>query len=131
MRTIIAGSRSLSDLTPVIQAINASGWDKEISVIISGGAKGVDRSGEYLGKAVLNVAVEVYPADWDNLDAPGAVIKVQNGRKYNARAGHDRNLKMAVIADALIAIWDGKSPGTKDMIDIATQKGLKVYVHKV
>jgi hypothetical protein len=36
---------------------------------------------------------------------------------------------MAYYADALIAVWDGKSPGTKHMIKIATELGLKVYIH--
>lgn len=31
-------------------------------------------------------------------------------------------------ADALIAFWDGKSRGTKNMIDTATKRGLKVAV---
>jgi hypothetical protein len=35
---------------------------------------------------------------------------------------------MANYADALIAFWDGKSKGTKNMIDLATQAGLKVMV---
>jgi hypothetical protein len=35
---------------------------------------------------------------------------------------------MAKYADALIAVWDGKSRGTKNMIDEAKKLGLKVYV---
>lgn len=31
-------------------------------------------------------------------------------------------------ADALIAFWDGKSRGTKNMTDTATKRGLKVAV---
>ena len=31
-------------------------------------------------------------------------------------------------ADALIAFWDGKSRGTKNMIDTATKRGLQVAV---
>lgn len=31
-------------------------------------------------------------------------------------------------ADALIAFWDGKNRGTKNMIDTATKQGLKVVV---
>lgn len=34
----------------------------------------------------------------------------------------------ASVADALIAFWDGKSRGTKNMIDTATKRGLKVAV---
>lgn len=35
---------------------------------------------------------------------------------------------MATYADVLIAFWDGKSKGTKNMIELATQAGLKVGV---
>lgn len=38
---------------------------------------------------------------------------------------------MANYAEALIAIWDGQSKGTKMMIDIANKKGLKVYIYRV
>jgi hypothetical protein len=30
-----------------------------------------------------------------------------------------------------IAIWDGQSRGTKDMIDYATKKRLNVFVYKI
>jgi hypothetical protein len=38
---------------------------------------------------------------------------------------------MGDFADALIAIWDGKSTGTKNMIDYETKKGLMVYVERI
>lgn len=37
---------------------------------------------------------------------------------------------MAQNADALVAFWDGKSRGTKHMIDLADKYGLKVRVIK-
>jgi hypothetical protein len=37
---------------------------------------------------------------------------------------------MASMADALIAVWDGKSRGTKNMIETAEKMGLRVYVHR-
>ena len=38
---------------------------------------------------------------------------------------------MAKYANALIAFWDGKSKGTKHMIDIATKKGLDVFGYEI
>lgn len=35
---------------------------------------------------------------------------------------------MAEYADALLAYWDGKSRGTKNMIDEAQRRGLKVGI---
>ena len=40
-----------------------------------------------------------------------------------------RNQVMADHADALIAVWDGASKGTADMIDRAKKRGLKVFVY--
>lgn len=39
-----------------------------------------------------------------------------------------RNREMAANADALIAFWDGKSRGTKNMIEEAQKRGLKVSI---
>ena len=37
--------------------------------------------------------------------------------KHGKAAGPIRNRQMAEYADCLIAVWDGKSRGTKNMID--------------
>lgn len=59
------------------------------------------------------IPVKRFPADWN---------------QYGRRAGPLRNREMARYADALIAIWDGKSRGTRSMIDEALREGLEVYV---
>lgn len=111
MRTIIAGSRGIISLETVFEAIEKSCF--EVTTVISGGAKGVDVLGETWG-AANNVPVEIYKADW------GA---------HGKSAGPIRNVKMAEVAEALIAVWDGESKGTKHMIDVARAKGLKVYIY--
>ena len=35
---------------------------------------------------------------------------------------------MAIYADALIAFWDGKSKGTKNIIQLAKQRQLKTRI---
>ena len=37
---------------------------------------------------------------------------------------------MAQNSEALLAIWDGKSPGTKHMIEVANEMKLDVYVYR-
>lgn len=114
MKTIIAGSRGIDDFAIVAQAIVDSKF--EITEVVSGTAKGVDTEGE--GWASLNeVPIKRFPADWK----PNGV--------FDRGAGHKRNAKMAEYADALIAVWDGKSPGTRNMINEAAKRGLKIYVH--
>jgi hypothetical protein len=113
MRTIIAGSRDITNYDVLLQAITKCGWVP--TVVISGTARGADKLGEYFA-AEFGLPCEKYPADWD---------------KFGKSAGYKRNEQMAEVAEAVIALWDGESHGTKHMIDIATKKGLRVYVHIV
>ena len=40
-------------------------------------------------------------------------------------------MEMALNAEALIALWDGESPGTRNMIATAKALGLRCYIHRV
>ena len=111
MKVIIAGSRDLGTQSQVTSAIVNSSWEKEITEIVSGTAKGVDRMGEEFGRT-YNIKVMQFPANWG---------------RYGKSAGYRRNQQMAEYADVLIAIWDGKSKGTKHMIDIMYRLGKPVY----
>ena len=113
MKTIIAGSRGITDLSIVRQAVIHCPW--EITRVVSGTARGVDQLGEAWA-ADLGIDVDRYPADW---------------KAHGRRAGYLRNEVMAENAGALLAIWDGESRGTKHMIDIAQKRGLKVFVYGV
>ncbi len=117
MRTIIAGSRTITDYQVVLSAIDAADHLMNIrpTKILSGGARGVDELGERAA-SYAGWPVEKYKADW---------------KKNGKRAGYLRNVEMADNAFALIAVWDGQSKGTNHMINIAKEKGLKVYVHHV
>lgn len=110
MRTIIAGSRGLTKYEYVDRAVSESGF--EISQVISGHAEGIDKLGEAWARK-NNKQLIVMPANWN---------------KHGRSAGYKRNIEMAECADALIAIHDSKSKGTQHMIDIARDKGLKVYI---
>jgi len=113
MKVIVAGGRDFTNYALVEEAIKISGF--EISQIVSGKAKGIDTLGEVWALA-NNVPVEAFPADWS-----------QHGRA----AGPIRNKQMAEYADALIAIWDGESKGTANMIQQARSKKLNVFIYLV
>lgn len=115
MRCIIAGSRSITDPSDVDDAIRSSGWFEKIETVLSGTARGVDRMGERWAENHVR-HVERWPADWN---------------RHGKSAGFLRNQDMAANADALIAVWDGKSRGTSHMVGVAYQAGLYVYVHTV
>lgn len=110
MKVLICGSRSINDAALISQAVLQSGMTP--THIISGGARGVDRlAGEYA--ASNGIEFTEYPANWN---------------KYGKCAGFMRNCVMVGTADAVIAVWDGKSPGTKHSIDYATSQGKQVFV---
>lgn len=110
MRVIIAGSRGIDDYASLCTAVQRSGFP--ITRILSGMARGVDalalRYAEENG-----LPLDAFPAQWS---------------KWGRAAGYRRNVQMARNADALIAIWDGKSPGTRHMIDVAKARRLRVFV---
>lgn len=113
-RIIIAGGRYFSDNELLKKKCDEFLHDKtsEEIVIISGHASGADSLGERYAQE-KGFKIETYPADW---------------KKYGRAAGPIRNEQMANIANALIAFWDGKSKGTKSMINLAKKKGLQVFV---
>ena len=110
MKAIIAGSRSISLIRFVEQAVLASGFD--ITEVVSGGARGVDLLGERWA-GLYDKPVKRFRADWS---------------KYGKSAGFRRNNEMAAYADALIAVWDGESHGTKHMIEAMVKLEKPVYV---
>lgn len=113
MKTIIAGSRDATNYVSLIKAVKDSGFT--ISTVVSGGARGADKLGEQYAKR-NNIPLQIYRANWD---------------AYGKRAGHIRNRQMAECSEALIALWDGKSKGTQNMINTAKELNLKVFVYYV
>ncbi len=113
MKTIIAGGRTVTDYSLVLSAIGESEF--EITQVVSGMAPGVDTLAiQYAQEKQLPLAE--FHADWN---------------RHKRAAGPIRNRQMAEYADALIAIWDGESRGTKNMIEEATKRGLRVYVKRI
>lgn len=113
MKTIIAGSRGITDLKTVESAVALSGF--QITEVVSGAARGVDELGEKWA-FMRGIPIQRFRAKWD---------------LYGKSAGAIRNNEMAFYAQALVAVWDGSSPGTKHMIERATKMGRKVYVHTI
>lgn len=78
---------------------------KHTLIFVSGGCRGADALGERYAKE-QGYPIERYPADWET---------------FGKAAGPIRNKKMAEIADYIICFWDGKTQGTKSMIEYAIQ----------
>jgi len=112
LKTIIAGSRNCYDFKIVLNAIKESGFADEITEVVSGGALGVDKLGEKFAHK-FDIPLKIFLADW---------------KKYDKAAGPIRNREMSEYADALIAVWNGKSRGTANMIEEAKKRNLKMFV---
>ena len=116
LRIIIAGTRSFNNAHLLIRILNKylcglvdDGiiTSNEMIKFISGTARGADQLGEQFAKACKCEVVR-FPADWN---------------KYGKSAGIIRNHEMGNYADYLIAFWDGKSRGTKNVIEEMRRAG--------
>ncbi len=97
-KLLIAGSRDICDYEYLKKVYLES--DIKVVEFVSGGARGVDQLCIDLARE-LKMPCKVFLADWD---------------RYKRAAGHIRNEEMAKYATSGITIWDGVSPGTKNMI---------------
>ena len=113
-RVILAGCRDFADYELLKEKCDfyLQNKEKEDIIIVSGHASGADALGERYAQE-RGFQLETYPAAW---------------KAHGRAAGPIRNAKMASVAHALIAFWDGKSRGTKNMIETARKYNLKVAV---
>ena len=114
MRVIVAGSRRgvpRAYVYGVLDALKDGYWEE----IVQGGARGVDFHAKTWANS-RGFKVTEFEADWS----------VQ-GRGV----GPIRNTQMAEYGDMLIAIWDGSSARTADMIRKARSRDLQVLVFAV
>ena len=92
--------------------LNVPGDGTVRTVIVSGGARGVDSVAVAFAAAHGIPAIEI-PANW-NIDGKAA--------------GFIRNAIIVDLADRVVAFWDGKSNGTKHTIGLARRAGKPVEV---
>lgn len=109
MKVAIIGSRNLcvNNLEKYLP--------KNITEIISGGAKGVDTNArEYALHNKIKIT-EYYP-EYD---------------KYGRAAPLKRNIKIIEYSDIVLAFWDGSSKGTKFVIDKCKKMDIdvKIYIY--
>ena len=107
MKVAVIGSRNLTvenigDYLP-----------NETTEIVSGGAKGIDTSAKEYAIANSIKLTEFLP----------------NYAKYKRGAPLKRNMQIIEYADVVIAFWDGKSKGTKFVIDNCNKMGKRIVVH--
>ena len=116
MKLMICGSRSLDTAKVIPFALS---WFEifpyRITEIVQGEARGIDTLAKNYAIS-KNIPTKGFPAEWD---------------KYGKSAGYRRNVEMVDYADEVLAIWDGKSKGTRHSIDITREKGKPLYTLKI
>jgi hypothetical protein len=113
MKIIIAGSRTFTNYKKLSEVCDQFLQDQTDIEIVSGAYyKGADKLGEQYA-IEKGFKLTKFPADWN---------------KYGKAAGPKRNEQMAKYADTLIAFWDGKSRGTKHMVEVAGILGFKTII---
>lgn len=109
MKVAMIGSRSLN-----IDNIGKY-LPEGVTEIVSGGAKGIDSCvREYAKKKGIKLT-EFLP----------------EYSKYGRGAPLRRNLEIIAYADEVVAFWDGKSRGTKFVIDNCKKQSKKVTVYMI
>lgn len=106
MKVAVIGSRNITveDLSQYIP--------KETLEIVSGGAKGIDSQAKAFASK-NNIKFTEFNPDYHRFGR-GAPLK--------------RNLEIIAYADYVVAIWDGKSKGTKFVIDHCDSRKIKVHI---
>jgi len=115
MNIAIVGSRGINDYELVKRIFNKYYGESDVSLIVSGGAKGVDTMAEKLADE-LKINKLIFHPDWD---------------KHGKAAGFIRNKNIVENADEVLAFWDGLSKGTKYTIGLANDAKKKVIVVEV
>ncbi len=109
MKVAIIGSRGIKSLN--LKNI----LTPDVTEIISGGAKGVDTIARNYALQ-NNIKLTEFLPDYD---------------KYDKKAPLIRNITIIENADKVLAFWDGKSRGTKFVIDNCHKRDIPVFVFTV
>ena len=110
----VVGSRTFEDydkMKSILDVFVGIHLEKDIC-IVSGGDDGADKLGERYARE-NNLGFQCFLADWQKLD------KI---------AGFIRNADMVKASDRIIAFYDGKSSGTKNVLDEAERSDIPSYI---
>lgn len=106
MKVAVVGSRNLT--------INNLGdyLPKDTTEIVSGGARGIDRCAREYAKS-HNIKLTEFLPEYE---------------RYGRSAPLKRNLQIIRYADMVIAFWDGKSNGTRFVIENCKKENIPIKV---
>jgi len=109
MRVAIVGSRGFRNLERVRAYVRSLPPE---TVVVSGGAVGVDRAAEAEARA-CGLGVDSWTPRW---------------RKWGKGAAFIRNMAIARNCERMVAFWDGESRGTRHAMECAAKLGKPVQI---
>jgi len=137
IRLLVTGGRDFTDAALVERVLSAVHRKHGIAVLIEGGQISYDRkTGDRWGADWLcrqwaecnGIEVETYEADWNDIEAPGAVVLfTRSGAPYNAAAGPARNARMLAEGQPDFAVGFPGGSGTADMCRRCIEAGVQVW----
>lgn len=114
MKIIIAGGRDFNQKGMMKRIMIQYGISSSDEIVSGHCPTGADALGEELAK-FFNAKLKLFPANWN---------------KYGKSAGPKRNAQMAEYADKAIVFWDGKSAGSRNMIEEMKKRSKPVQIIK-
>lgn len=108
MKVAVVGSRTFTDYNLLRQTLDT--LYPQVSLIVSGGAKGADSLAERYAKEE-GISTLIFKPDW---------------KTHGKAAGFIRNKDIVEAADLVVAFWDGLSKGTKNSMEHAEKMGKKL-----
>ena len=115
-RVIVCGGTDFDDYDYFERQMDLVLKSYDIIKLISGHAGGADSFAERYA-AEKDIPIQVFPAEW---------------KRYGRAAGPIRNRAMLAYAmeeiPIVIAFWNGKSPGTGNMLKQAKDRGIECLV---
>lgn len=110
MKLAVTGSRGLTaDLS------NFAALFQNIELIITGGARGIDRCAKEYGDK-MGIPVRVIAPEYERLGKVAPLV---------------RDRQIVDEADAVLALWDGSSKGTAYTVAYAKKKGKPVRLFRL
>lgn len=135
LKLVIAGSRTLceqqhlswvhKEISRYYKRIEATSKYDEF-VIVHGGAKGIDSFAQKWCDAVDSGRQHTY----GTLNVSCSIFKPQYDLFPPKQAPIIRNQEMALYGDVLLAFWDFKSNGTRNMIYNMLRQGKETHVYR-
>lgn len=123
-RVIVAGGRKFNDYEALKATLDEWKKSKKLKeddkvTIVCGCAEGADDLGRKYANEV-GFEVKEFPANWNLLGKVAGVLRNKEMAKFASESESGDGV--------LFAFWNGKSNGTRNMINTAVQYGLSVHI---